>query len=94
MPGVWDSMKKAAMAGAAHVAASAEAAARRLELQRRLGEQQAQLEAHYAAVGRLAVAAVRAGRLALPGAEAHAAAAEAAEAQVARLRSELDRLGS
>ena len=94
MPGVWDSMRKAAIAGAAHVAVSAEQAARRLDLQRRMGEQEAAAEAHYAALGRLAAAALRAGGPPLPGGEAHLAALGAAEAAVAGLRAELDRLGA
>ena len=91
---MWNNMKKAAIAGAAHMAVSAEQATRRLDLHRRLGEQEGQLEAHYAALGRLTAAAVREGRVQLPGAQEHLAGAETAEAQIARLRAELDRLGS
>ena len=93
MPGVWDSMKKAAITGAAHMAVSAEQAARRLEVQRRLGQQEADLEGRYAALGRLAAAAFRGGGLLPTSAQEHVAAAEAAEAAIAALRAELHQLG-
>ena len=81
------------MQGAARVAVSAENAARKLELQRRLGQQEGQIEARYAAIGRLTVTAMRAGAPGPDGADAHLRAIEAAEAEMARLRAELDRLG-
>jgi len=92
MPGVWESMKKAAMTGVAHVAVSAEQAARRAELERRIGQAETGREAHYAALGRIAAAAVRSG-VVLQGAEEHVAGAEAAEAAIAALQAELHRLG-
>ncbi len=93
MPGMWEGMKKAAMQGAARVAVSAENAAKKLEFQSRLGQQEGHMEARYAAIGRLTVAAMRAGTPGPDGAEAHLRAIEAAEAEIARLRAELDRLG-
>lgn len=93
MPGLWDGMKKAAVQGAARVAVGAENAARKLEIQRRLGQQEGQVEARYAAIGRLTVAAMRSGAPGPGGAEAHLRAIEAAEAEIASLNAEHKRLG-
>ncbi len=93
MPGLWDGMKKAAVQGAARVAVGAEQAARKLDLQRQLGRNEGQIEARYAAIGRLTVAAMQAGTPGPDGAEAHLRAIEAAEAEMARLKAELNRLG-
>jgi hypothetical protein len=90
---MWGGLKKAAMTGAARVAVGAEQAARRLETQRRLGAQEAALEARYAALGRLVAGAARGGGTLPPGGAEHVAAAEALEAEVAALRAEVHRLG-
>jgi hypothetical protein len=98
MPGAWEGVKKAALQGAARIAVSGEQLARRLDLQRRIAQQQGRIEGHYAAIGRLVVGALRAQpdgqALQVPdGVRAHLDAIAAAEAEIAHLQAELTRLG-
>ena len=93
MAGLWDGVKRAAISGAAKAAVGAEQAVRRLDLQRRIAERQAAADAECAAIGRLVIAAVRAGAEPPAGAARHIEEVEAAEVDVERLRAELAALG-
>jgi len=93
VPGIWEGMKRVAITGAAKAAVGAEQAVRRLDLQRQIIDRQAAADAECAAIGRLVIAAVRAGGDAPPGAAVHVQRTLAADEVVERLRAELAVLG-
>lgn len=89
MPGFWDGVRKAAAVGVVKAQLAAEQTARRLELQRRIAQHEAELTQRYAAIGRATAAAVRAGASPPPGVTVDLDALTAAEAELGRLRAQL-----
>ena len=85
----WQGVRRAAATGAAKATVAAENAVRRLELQRRMSQAEADQSRRYAAIGQALVAAVRAGATPPRGVTVDLGALDAGDAQVARLRAEI-----